>query len=59
MAQDEVAFEQLKTFSGLIHRHPLFINDELDVAGYHLSFYDLEGQKLKDDSPVPYQYRKW
>jgi len=53
MAQDEVALEQLKTFSGLIHRHPLFINDELDVAGYHLSFYDLEGQKLKDDSPVP------
>ncbi len=53
MAQDVVALEQLKTFSGLIHRHPLFINDELDVGGYHLSFFDMEGKKLDDDIAVP------
>lgn len=53
MAQDVVALEQLKTFSGLIHRQPLFINDELDVAGYHISFFDLNGEKLNDDSAVP------
>jgi len=53
MAQDVVALEQLKTFSGLIHRQPLFINDELDVAGYHISFFDQNGEKLDDDSAVP------
>ncbi|NQZ53056.1 MAG: HDOD domain-containing protein [Piscirickettsiaceae bacterium] len=50
---DQAPFELLKTFSGLIHRRPLFITDRLDVDSYHLTFLDKQGQKLNDDSEIP------
>ncbi|WP_438971048.1 EAL and HDOD domain-containing protein [Methylophaga sp.] len=53
MADQQAPFELLKTFSGLIHRQPLFIASELNVDSYHLSFLDIHGQKLNDDSQVP------
>ncbi|RKZ90693.1 MAG: histidine kinase, partial [Gammaproteobacteria bacterium] len=53
MAEEEAPFESLKTFSGLIHRQPLFITDRLDVDSYHLKFLNKEGEKLDDDSEVP------
>lgn len=53
MADQHVSFELLKTFSGLIHRQPLFMTSKLDVDSYHLSFLDVHGQKLDDDSEVP------
>lgn len=46
-------FELLKTFSGLIHRQPLFITNRLDVDSYHLTFLDKYGDKLDDDSEAP------
>lgn len=53
MAEQPVPFELLKTFNGLIHRQPLFTPHRLDVDSYHLSFLDLEGNKLNDDLAVP------
>jgi EAL and modified HD-GYP domain-containing signal transduction protein len=53
MADQHVPFELLKTFSGLVHREPLFSANRLDVDSYHLSFLDLDGNKLNDDSAVP------
>ncbi len=53
MAQHAAPFELLKTFSGVIHRQPLFIPNRLDVDSYHLSFLGLDGNKLDDDLPVP------
>lgn len=53
MADQQAPFEQLKTFSGLIHRQPLFMTSQLDVDSYHLSFLDIHGQKLNDDAQVP------
>jgi EAL and modified HD-GYP domain-containing signal transduction protein len=53
MAEDQEPFELLKTFSGLIHRQPLFESNRLDVDSYHLSFLTKEGEKLDDDLPVP------
>lgn len=53
MADYDVPFELLKTFSGLVHRQPLFTTNRLDVDSYHLSFLDLDGNKLNDDSAVP------
>jgi len=53
MAEKQAPFELLKTFSGLIHRQPLFMASRLDVDSYHLSFLDSNGQKLDDDSEVP------
>jgi len=46
-------FELLKTYSGLIHRQPLFITAQLDVESYHLSFLTKQGEKLSDDAEVP------
>ncbi len=53
MAQQPVPFDLLKTFSGLIHRQPLFMTNRLDVDSYHLSFLDLNGEKLNDDAAIP------
>jgi EAL and modified HD-GYP domain-containing signal transduction protein len=53
MSQDPTNVEQLKTFSGLIHRQPLFHPQQMDVDSYHITFLDINGQKLNDDSPVP------
>jgi c-di-GMP-related signal transduction protein len=50
---DQAPFELLKTFSGAIHRRPLFITDRLDVDSYHLNFLDKQGEKLNNDSEVP------
>jgi len=52
MAEEE-PFELLKTFSGLIHRQPLFETNRLDVDSYHLTFLNQHGEALDDDSPVP------
>ena len=53
MAEHPVPFELLKTFSGLIHRQPLFTSDRLDVDSYHLSFLDIHGNRLNDDIAIP------
>lgn len=53
MADKEAPFELLKTFTGLIHRQPLFETDKLDVDSYHLTFLDKSGQQLDNDSEVP------
>jgi len=53
MADKPAPFELLKTYSGLIHRQPLFITNQLDVESYHLSFLTKQGEKLDDDSEVP------
>lgn len=53
MAEQPVPFELLKTFSGLVHRQPLFTANRLDVDSYHLSFLDMDGNKLNDDAPIP------
>ncbi len=53
MAEKQAPFELLKSFSGLIHRRPLFITDRLDVDSYHLTFLNKHGEKLNDDSEVP------
>ncbi|PHS68514.1 MAG: histidine kinase [Methylophaga sp.] len=53
MTEDRAPFESLKTFSGLIHRQPLFIKDRMDVDSYHLSFLNKQGEKLNDDAEVP------
>lgn len=53
MAEYIPPYDALKTFEGLIHRQPLFINDQLDVDSYHLTFLDKNGEKLNDDSEVP------
>lgn len=53
MADKAVPFELLKTYSGLVHRQPLFIADRLDVESYHLSFLTKQGEKLDDDAEVP------
>lgn len=53
MAEQTEPYELLKTFPGLIHRQPLFTPDRLDVDSYHLSFLDLEGNKLDNDIAVP------
>lgn len=53
MADKPVPFELLKTYSGLIHRQPLFITNRLDVESYHLSFLTKQGEKLDDDAEVP------
>jgi len=53
MADQQASFELLKTFSGLIHRQPLFMTSKLDVDSYHLSFLDVHGHKLNDDAQVP------
>lgn len=53
MDEQPVPFELLKTFKGLIHRQPLFTPNRLNVDSYHLSFLDLQGSKLDDDSAVP------
>lgn len=53
MAEEQEPFELLKTFSGLIHRQPLFETNRLDVDSYHLTFLDKHGQPLNDDLPVP------
>lgn len=46
-------YDALKTFKGLIHRQPLFINNRLDVESYHLTFLDKNGEALNDDIEVP------
>ena len=53
MAEQNIPFEMLKTFSGLIHRQPQFVTDKLDVKSYHLNFLDKHGEPLDDDAPVP------
>jgi len=53
MADKPAPFELLKTYSGLIHRQPLFITNQLDVESYHLSFLTKQGEKLDDDAEVP------
>ncbi len=53
MAEEQVPFELLKTFPGLIHRQPIFVPDRLDVDSYHLTFLSKQGEKLNDDSEVP------
>jgi len=53
MADKPAPFELLKTYSGIIHRQPLFIADQLDVESYHLSFLNKQGGKLDDDAEVP------
>ena len=53
MATEQVPFELLKTFSGLIYRQPIFLPDRLDVDSYHLSFLTTQGENLDDDAEVP------
>lgn len=53
MGEEQAPFELLKTYSGLIHRQPLFMPDRLDVDSYHLSFLTAQGEKLNDDAKVP------
>lgn len=53
MADKPAPFELLKSYSGLIHRQPLFITDQLDVDSYHLSFLSKQGESLDDDAEVP------
>ena len=53
MAEQQIPFELLKTFSGLIHRQPQFVTDKLDVKSYHLNFLNKHGEPLDDDAPVP------
>jgi hypothetical protein len=53
MAEEIAPFELLKSFSGLIHRQPLFNANGLDVDGYHLTFLDNDGQALTTDSTPP------
>lgn len=53
MAEKPAPFQLLKTYTGLIHRQPLFIKNDLDVDSYHLSFLNKQGEKLDDDSEVP------
>ncbi len=53
MAEEQEPFELLKTFSGLIHRQPLFETNRLDVDSYHLTFLNKHGEPLNDDLPVP------
>jgi len=53
MADKAAPFELLKTYSGLVHRQPLFVTDQLDVESYHLSFLTKQGKKLDDDAEVP------
>ncbi len=53
MAEQTTAFELLKSFSGIIHRRPIFATDRLDVDSYHLTFLNKQGEKLDDDSKVP------
>lgn len=53
MASNNEDFQLLKTFSGIIHRQPLFVNDDLTVDSYHFSFLDMQGKKLDDDSELP------
>jgi len=47
------AYDSLKSFNGLIHRQPLFLSKKLDVDSYHLTFLDINGNALDEDSPVP------
>jgi EAL and modified HD-GYP domain-containing signal transduction protein len=51
--EEQPKFERLKTFSGLIHRQPIFVPKKLDLDSYHISFFDINGEKLNDDSPIP------
>ncbi|HEC73246.1 MAG TPA: HDOD domain-containing protein [Methylophaga aminisulfidivorans] len=53
MAQDPASFEQLKSFTGLIHRQPMFSKQSMEVERYHLSFLNLNGELLDNDSEVP------
>lgn len=53
MAEQDPPFKLLKTFSGLIHRQPLFVTDKLDVKSYHLNFLNKRGEPLDDDAAVP------
>ncbi|MDC9725149.1 MAG: HDOD domain-containing protein [Gammaproteobacteria bacterium] len=53
MSEKRAPFELLKTYSGLIHRQPLFITNQLDVESYHLSFLTKHGEKLDDDTEIP------
>jgi len=53
MADYTAPYDALKTFNGLIHRQPLFINNRLDVDSYHLTFLDKNGEVLNDDVEVP------
>lgn len=53
MADKPAPFELLKSYSGLIHRQPLFIADQLNVDSYHLSFLTKQGESLDDDAEVP------
>ena len=53
MSNEQSPFDLLKSFSGLIHRQPLFINHRLDVDSYHFTFLDKQGQKLPDDAEIP------
>lgn len=53
MADYTAPYDALKTFNGLIHRQPLFINNRLDVDSYHLTFLDKNGEALNDDIEVP------
>jgi EAL and modified HD-GYP domain-containing signal transduction protein len=53
MAEEKAPFELLKSFSGLIHRQPLFNANGLGVDGYHFTFLDQQGNLLADDSALP------
>ena len=53
MSNEQSPFELLKSFSGLIHRQPLFINHCLDVDSYHFTFLDKQGEKLPEDAEAP------
>lgn len=53
MAEEQVPFDLLKKYPGLIHRQPIFVTDKLAVDSYHLTFLNKHGEKLDDDSAVP------
>ena len=53
MADNAAPYDALKTFNGLIHRQPVFVNNKLDVDSYHLTFLNKHGGKLDDDFEVP------
>ncbi|AFJ01797.1 putative signal transduction protein [Methylophaga frappieri] len=46
-------FDALKSYPGLIHRQPVFVNNMVDLDRYHLRFLDWQGNLLADDANVP------
>lgn len=53
MSNDPTPFDLFKTYSGLIHRQPLFATHGLGVDRYHFTFLTAEGETLDNHAEVP------